>query len=89
MPTGSAGCKASAALLAILLVQKYLLHLPLYRQHTQLARIGMQVSRTTLAMWMVRLGELVQPLEFVELLSGCTDRSRSTVTPSELLHGPS
>ena len=36
--------------------------LPLYRQEKMLARIGMDVSRATLATWMIRLGELVVPL---------------------------
>jgi transposase len=34
----------------------------LYRQGQQFARIGLELSRTTLATWVVRLGELVQPL---------------------------
>ncbi len=54
--------QASAGLLAYVATAKFVDGLPLYRQHAQLARIGLEVSRTTLAMWMVRLGELVQPL---------------------------
>jgi transposase len=41
---------------------KYVDGLPLYRQERQLARIGVQLPRSTLAHWMVKAGELVQPL---------------------------
>jgi len=36
--------------------------LPLYRQSQQLERLGLELGRGTLARWMVRCGELVQPL---------------------------
>ncbi len=53
---------ASPGLLAHIATAKYLDAMPLYRQQRQLERIGMEVSRTTLAFWMVTLGQLVQPL---------------------------
>jgi len=53
---------ASPGLLAHIATAKFVDALPLYRQHQQLQRIGFEVSRTTLATWMVRVGELVQPL---------------------------
>ena len=53
---------ASPGLLAHLATGKFVDALPLYRQHRQLERIGCELSRTTLAMWMVRAGQLVQPL---------------------------
>jgi transposase len=53
---------ASPALLAQVAVSKYADGLPLYRQETILARIGIELPRATLASWMVRAGELVQPL---------------------------
>jgi transposase len=53
---------ASPGLLAHIAVAKFVDGLPLYRQHQQLLRIGFELSRTTMAMWMVRLGQLVQPL---------------------------
>ncbi len=53
---------ASPGLLAYIATAKFVDAMPLYRQHQQLLRIGFEVSRTTLATWMVRLGELVQPL---------------------------
>jgi transposase len=53
---------ASPGLLAYIATAKFVDALPLYRQHQQLQRIGLEVSRTTLASWMVRVGELTQPL---------------------------
>jgi transposase len=53
---------ASASLLAYVAVSKYADALPLYRQQGILERIGIDVSRATLAAWMIKLGELVQPL---------------------------
>ena len=53
---------ASPGLLAFIATAKYADALPLYRQDQQFRRIGVELSRTTLATWMVRLGELVVPL---------------------------
>ncbi len=53
---------ASAGLLAFIATAKYADALPLYRQCQQLRRIGVELSRTTLARWMVGAGELVAPL---------------------------
>ena len=54
--------QASAGLLAYIAVSKYADSLPLYRQSTILSRFGIEMNRTTLANWMIRCGELVQPL---------------------------
>ena len=54
--------QASAGLLAYIAVGKYADSLPLYRQSTILGRFGIEVNRTTLANWMIKCGELVQPL---------------------------
>ena len=53
---------ASPSLLAFIAVSKYADALPLYRQEQMLGRIGIDLSRATLAAWMVRAGALVQPL---------------------------
>ena len=53
---------AAPSLLAFIAVSKYADALPLYRQEGILERIGVDLSRATLASWMVRCGELVQPL---------------------------
>jgi len=54
--------QASAGLLSYIAVGKYADSLPLYRQSNILSRFGIDMNRTTLANWMIRCGELVQPL---------------------------
>jgi transposase len=54
--------QASAGLLSYIAVSKYADSLPLYRQSTILSRFGIEMNRTTLANWMIKCGELVQPL---------------------------
>jgi len=53
---------ASAGLLAYIITSKFLDALPLYRQSKQFKRIGVDLSRSTLAFWMIRCGELIQAL---------------------------
>ena len=53
---------ASPGLLAHITVAKYQDALPLYRQEKILQRIGVDIPRSTLANWMIKLGALIQPL---------------------------
>lgn len=53
---------ASPGLLAHITVSKYQDALPLYRQETILRRIGVELSRATLANWMIKAGVVVQPI---------------------------
>ncbi|MDP5065644.1 MAG: IS66 family transposase [Haliea sp.] len=53
---------ASPGLLAHIAVSKYQDALPLHRQEQILQRIGVDIPRATLASWMIRCGQLVQPL---------------------------
>jgi transposase len=53
---------ASASILAYVAISKYADALPLYRQEGILKRFGLDISRTTLANWMIMSGHLVQPL---------------------------
>ena len=53
---------ASPGLLAYVAIQKYCDALPLYRQSGMFKRIGIELDRTNLANWMVKVGDLVQPL---------------------------
>lgn len=53
---------ASPNTCAFVVTAKYADGLPLYRQEKILARYGLDVSRGTLASWMIRLGELTVPL---------------------------
>ena len=54
--------KASAGLLAHVVISKYADHLPLYRQEKMLARAGMHLVRQTLCDWVAGVAELVAPL---------------------------
>lgn len=53
---------ASPSLLAHVTTSKFVDGLPLYRQEGILARYLISVSRTALAAWMIKLGDLVTPL---------------------------
>ena len=53
---------ASPRLLATVATQKYVDGLPLYRQGEIFKRMGLELDRTTQANWMMKVGELVQPL---------------------------
>jgi transposase len=55
-------CKASAALLAHVVVSKFADHLPLYRQEAMLARAGISLARQTLCDWVAGVAELLDPL---------------------------
>jgi len=47
---------ATASLLAHIVTAKFVDGLPLYRQETQFARLGVTLGRATMAGWMIRLG---------------------------------
>lgn len=53
---------ASPGLLAHVAVSKYCDHLPLYRQEHIFNRNGIELGRGTLSQWMIRSGELIQPI---------------------------
>lgn len=53
---------ASASMLAYIATSKYADALPLYRQEGIFKRYGLDLSRTTLANWMILSGHLIQPL---------------------------
>ena len=53
---------ASPSLLANIAVAKYQDALPLYRQESVLKRQGIELPRNTLASWMIKAGELIQPI---------------------------
>lgn len=53
---------AGPGLLSHILISKYEDHLPLYRQENILKRIGMEISRPTLCNWVIRCGQLFQPI---------------------------
>jgi len=53
---------ASPGLLAHIAISKYQDALPLYRQQAVLQRSGVDIPRNTLANWMIKAGERLQPL---------------------------
>lgn len=53
---------ATPNLLSHIALYKYQDALPLYRQEQIFARLGIELSRTTQANWMVRVGEALRPL---------------------------
>ena len=53
---------ASAGLLAYIVTSKFCDSLPLYRQQKQFARIGVDLSRRTMADWMIAASEACAPL---------------------------
>lgn len=53
---------ASPRLLSFIATAKYADGLPLYRQERSFARLGVELSRNTLARWMLGAGELIEPL---------------------------
>ncbi len=53
---------ASPGLLAHVATAKYQDGLPLHRQEAVLNRSGVEIPRNTLASWMIKSGELIQPL---------------------------
>lgn len=53
---------AASGLLSHVLVSKFQDHLPLHRQETILRRIGVDIPRTTLSLWVIKCAELFMPL---------------------------
>ena len=61
-------CMAGSALLAMIFINKYIYHLPLYRTLTQIKQMGVPLPNSTLESW-VKLGaELIRPLYAVHRL---------------------
>ena len=56
------GCVGDVSVIAGLMVDKAVYHLPLYRQHQRLLDSGIRVSRSTLLNWINKGIELLRPL---------------------------
>lgn len=56
------GSVASPSILASLITNKYLDHLPLYRQEQMFKRHGIEITRATMAAWVIKTAAAVQPL---------------------------
>lgn len=55
-------CLAGNALLAYILISKYVDHLPLYRQQQIFKRYGIHIAPSTIDGWIAQLGNLLEPL---------------------------
>ena len=67
------GCYADVSLIAGLMVDKAVYHLPLHRQHQRMLDSGVTVSRATLLKWMQKGIELLRPIaraQWQHILSG-------------------
>lgn len=53
---------AAPGLLSHVLVSKFQDHLPLHRQEQMLRRIGIDIPRSTLCLWVIRCAELLKPI---------------------------
>lgn len=72
-------------------VAKYCDHLPLYRQEAMIEReAGVEISRATLDGWVMRVGELLQPVAEAmreELLRGSYLQADETIVPVQMHDG--
>jgi transposase len=57
------------SLVAGLLIEKFVFHLPLYRQHQRLQQAGIRLSRSTLTQWVQRAADLLEPIYYALLSS--------------------
>ena len=53
---------ADVSLLAGVLIDKYLYHLPLHRQHQRMAACGVRIARSSLTNWVHRCADLLTPI---------------------------
>ena len=60
---------ADVSVLAGLLVDKFVYHLPLYRQHQRLINNGITLSRTTLTNWVARCIDLLGPIVDAQMVN--------------------
>jgi transposase len=65
---------ADVSLLACLAIDKFLYHLPLYRQHQRMAAAGVHLARSTLTGWMHRMGDLLMPIHEAQVASVVASR---------------
>jgi transposase len=63
------GCYADVSLIAGLMVDKGVYHLPLYRQHQRMIDSGVHISRATLINWVQKGIELLRPIYQANLQS--------------------
>jgi transposase len=80
---------ATPSLLAQIATSKYVDGLPLYRQEKIFQRLGVDISRATLASWRVKRGDLVEPLvERIRAEVRAYDVVQCDETPFQVLKEP-
>jgi transposase len=62
-------CLADVSLLAGMVIDKCVYHLPLYRQHQRMAAAGVHLARADLTTWMHRVGGILEPIHGANLAS--------------------
>ena len=62
---------ADVSFVAALLIDKFLWHLPLYRQHRMLAAAGITVNRGSLSLWANRATALLKPIHDAQCVRCC------------------
>ncbi len=62
-PTMIPGSISTAGLLAFIFVNKFVDHLPFYRQEKRFERIGAHISRQNMSNWSLKVYETLKPLE--------------------------
>jgi len=55
-------CLAGTRLLAMIIIQKYIDHLPLYRQQQIFRRFDIEIASSTIDSWVAQIGKLLDPL---------------------------
>lgn len=60
---------ADVSILAGLLIDKFVYHLPLYRQHQRLLQAGIRLSRAALTQWVHRTAAVLEPIYYALLSS--------------------
>ena len=56
------GSIATVGLIAFIIVNKFVDHLPLYRQEKRFERLGIHISRQDMSNWVVAVGRMLDPL---------------------------
>jgi transposase len=74
------------SLIANLLIEKFVFHLPLYRQHQRLQQSGIRLSRSTLTPWVQRAADLLEPI-YSALLSSILQSWRLLMDETPLKAG--
>lgn len=55
-------CKVDESFLVMMVIKKFLWHLPLHRQHKMLALEGIYLNRGQMAEWVIKLAKLLSPI---------------------------